>query len=534
MFAKLISAIILAGLLTACQSGETSSQERHHKQILTLNMHTEPPSLDPGQSSDSTSSFILSMLFDGLVSMGSDDTIQPAVAEEYSISDDRLTYTFKLRDSKWSNGMPVTSHDFEYAWRRTLDPEFPGDFAYHLYFIKGAKEARENHGSLDNIGIQTPDDKTIIVTLENPTPFFLELLILPCYFPLCEAVVKDNPNWYLDAGPDYVSNGPFKLVEWSHNNQIVVEKNPEYWNASHVKLSKIITLMVEDTTTELSLFDNGTIDWAGKPISVGLPTDSIPALAASGRLQTKPMAATYFYMFNVNKFPFNNEKLRKALAFAIDRKDIVKNIAKGNETPATCIVPPPFTLQTQECFKDADVEHAQRLFSEALEELNLTKESFPALVISYNTSEGHHKIAQAVQQQWRKALGIDVQLENQEWKVYLDKVQSQDFSIGRMSWLASYNDPFNFLDTFQYLNNPMNYPKWIDPAYTKLLEQSELESDPAKRKEILAKAERILIDAMPVVPVYFMTNTFLVNPSLKGYYMSPIGEVDFRYAYFEE
>ncbi|MDP1834810.1 MAG: peptide ABC transporter substrate-binding protein [Chlamydiales bacterium] len=531
---QFVSALLATALFTSCGRGQSTPEERHRHQELVINVISEPPTLDPGLASDSTSSLIITMVFEGLLMIAGEDKPRPAIAESYEVSEDRRTYTFKLRKSLWSNGMPLTAHDFEFAWKRALNPSFPGDFVYHMYVIKGAQDAKEGKAPVSDVAVQAIDDYTLKVELENPTPFFTELLVLPTFLPLCKAVVEKDPNWALEAGPNYVCNGPFKLASWTHNNQIVVEKNPDYWDANKVKLNNITILMVEDANTELSLFEDGEVDWAGKPVSIGLPTDSLPALKASGRLESRSIAATYFFLLNTKKPPFNNEKMRRAFAIALDRKDIVTNITGGDEIPATCVIPPPLRLQNQECFTDGDVKEARKLFQEALKEMKTTKEKLPTIVLSYNTSEGHHKIAQAVQQQWNAAFGVNVTLENQEWKVYLDKMKQADFMVGRMSWLASYNDAYTFLDLFKYADSPINYVGWQNAEYTMLLEQSLVAKDPKERLKLLQRAEKILIDSMPVIPVYFLTNTFLVDPHLQNYYMSPIGEVDFRYAYFED
>ncbi len=525
--------ILLAGALLGCQKSELSPEERWKQQVLALNLFSEPPTLDPGQATDAPSVTVLNMLFEPLMRRSADNLPQPAAAESVSVSEDGKTYTFHLRKSYWSNGDPVTAHDFIYAWKRVLNPTFPGDYAYQLYIIKGAEQAKEGKGSLDDVGLHAPDDYTLVVELVNPTPYFTELLQTACYLPIHQATDQHNPKWALEAGPDYVSNGPFRMATWTHNNELVVERNPLYWDATAVKLNKIIMLMVEDSNTELALFEDKAIDWTGKPISMGIPTDAIATLKESGRMEFYPMAAAYFYMFNVDKYPFQNANLRRAFAYAIDRQAIVTNIARGGEIPATCFVAPPLSLQKGECFQDNNIAEARRLFNLGLKELGITKKQLPPIVLSYNTSEGHHKIAQAVQQQWKAAFDIDVKLENLEWKVYLDKLQQGDFMIGRMSLIADYNDPYTFLNSYKYKKGHMNYTGWSEPSYRALVDEAIKTPDNIHRLELLKKAELELVDQMPAIPVYFLTNSFMRNPLLKGVYLSPIGDADFKTAYFE-
>ncbi len=534
MIVRFLVIFVALAALSSCQQSEANPEERHSKQVLAFNLSAEPPTLDPQVPADSASFVPLQLLFDGLMRHGEGYITEPAIADSVDISPDGKTYTFHLKRTRWSNGDPLTAHDFEYAWKRILAPSFPGEFAYQLYFIKGAERAKEGRIPVSQVGVQATDDDTLVVELENPTPFFLDLLTIPTFAPIPSKVVENNPNWALEASPSYVSNGPFLLREWTHHNQIVVERNPHYWDADKVKLNKIILSIVPDPSTELALFENGALDWAGKPLSSGLPSDSLPTLQSTGKLRYQPMPATGYFIFNINQAPFNNAKIRRAFALAINRHDIVNNILKGGEQPATCFVPPPLSLQHQECFHDADLKEARKLFAQGLKELQLTKDQLPPITLSYNTSEGHHKIAQAVQQQWNEAFGIPILLQNLEWKVYLDKLAQRDFSIARMGWHADYNDPYSFLDLFKHADNSANYNKWHSSRYTKLLDRAQRIQDSRQRKQVLASAEEVLIEQMPILPLYFLTNTYLVTPELKGYYFGPTGDVDFRHAYFEK
>lgn len=527
-------ALLALALLTIACGGDAGKSDHEQNQVLRLNMYTEPPTLDPGRASDTTSAMILHLVFDGLVRMGEGDVPLPAAAEKIDISPDGKTYTFTLRSSQWSNGDPVVAKDFEFAWKRILNPNFPGEYAYQMYILKNARQVKEGRLPLDALGVRTTDTHTLVVELERPVPFFLDMLAIHCFLPLNHKVVGRNPNWAYEAGPDFVTNGPFLLQSWKHNNEIILVKNPTYWDSQAVKLSKITISMIEDVNTELSLFQKGALDWAGKPVSIGLPIDSMPALKRSGQLQFKRDAAVYFYELNTLTPPLHNANFRKALAYAINRKAIVDNITQGGELPATGIVPSSMKLQEEPYFQDGDQVEAKRLFDLSLKEMKLTPAQLPKIVLSYNTSEAHSKIAQAVQQQWKDALGLNVTLENADWKVYLDKLQQRDFTVARLSWKAAYNDPVNFLELMQYADNPMNRSGWHNPQYAKLIERSHFAQDPQERKELLQQAEKILVAEMPVIPVYYLSNNFLKNPRLRGVYYSPLGDADFTRAYFGE
>ncbi|MFP3387906.1 peptide ABC transporter substrate-binding protein [Brevibacillus sp. SIMBA_040] len=498
-------------------------------QVLKMNLHSEPPTADPGISEDTTSAAIIRATFDGLTRIGADGKAHESAAESYTISEDMLTYTFKIRDAKWSNGDPVTAKDFEYAWKRALDPVTASNYAYQLYYVKNGEKANKKEVSLDDVGVKALDGKTLEVKLENPTPFFLELTAFPTYFPVNKKVIDANAKWAGEA-KTHVGNGPFKMETWEHKSKLVLVKNDNYWDKDTVKLDRIEFSMVEDENTELSMFENGELDWAGAPMS-SLPTDAIPALKDQGKITTQPIAGTYWYKFNTEKAPFNNVKIRKAFAYSIDRKSLIDNILQTGQIPATGAVPPSMVLNPNGYFKDNDLEEAKKLLEEGLKEAGLTK--LPAITLSYNTSEGHKKIAEAIQDQWKKHLGVDVKLENKEWKVYLEDMHNGNFQVGRMGWLGDFNDPINFLELYKEKMGGNNDTRWENPKYKELLNQSALEADPEKRKKILADAEQILMDDMPIMPIYFYTNSWVQNPKVKDIVIGGLGDVDWKWAKIE-
>jgi oligopeptide transport system substrate-binding protein len=498
--------------------------------VLKLNLHSEPPTADPGLAEDSTSGAITRATFDGLTRLGADGKYHESVAEKIDVSEDGLTYTFHLRDSKWSNGEPVTAHDFEFAWKRVLDPKTAANYAYQLYYIKNAE--KYNKGEIKDaaqVGVKALDDKTLQVTLENPTPYFLELTAFYTYFPVSKKVVEANPKWATEAAT-HVGNGPFKMESWEHKNKLVLVKNDNYWDKDAVKLDRIEFSMVEDENTELSMFDNGELDWAGAPLS-SIPTDAIPALKDSGKLITEPIAGTYWYKFNTEKPPFNNVKIRKAFAYAINRQAIIDNVTQTNQQPAMGAVPPSMALKPDGYFKDNDVETAKKLLAEGMKELGISK--LPPITLSYNTSEAHKKIAEAIQDQWKKALGVEVKLENKEWKVYIEDLHQGKFQIGRMGWLGDFNDPINFLELFKDKNGGNNDTRWEHPKFKELLNKSALEKDPEKRKAILAEAEAIFMEEMPVAPIYFYTQSYVKKDNVKGVVLGALGDVDWKWATIE-
>ncbi len=526
--------IISSLFLTSCGNDNGPSKLT---QNLRLNLATEPPSLDPRTLSDSTSSAVNTMLYEGLTRMQPDGKPGPGIAEEIEISKDLKTYRFTLRDCTWTNGDPVSAYDFEYAWKEILNSSFEAPNAYKLYVIKNAAKAKTGKVPSDEIGVQALDEKTLVVTLKNPTPYFLELTASQIFYPVNRNVAQRNPNWASKAGEDFVTNGPFTLQSWKHHNEIILTKNQNYWDSDNVKLERIKMVMVNDESTELYMFENKELDWAGCPIS-RLPSDAIPSLREEGRLNSRPIAGVEYYKFNTERFPFNNVKIRKAFSYAINRKDIIENFLPDRHSIATGIIPPSLSLQETPYFKDGDVEMARELFNSALEEMGITKKELPTITLSYNNCETHGRLAQVIQQQWNEAFGIQVKLETCEWKVHIDKLCKHDFQIGRDSWTATFEDPINFLKVYKYLNDSIsggnNGTQWNNQQYTDLLDKAATLTDPEKRNKILHDAERLIIEEMPFAPIYFMTDTFVKAPKLKDYYISSVGNIDFKWADFDD
>ncbi|WP_349410255.1 peptide ABC transporter substrate-binding protein [Pseudalkalibacillus sp. SCS-8] len=535
--------LVLSMVLAACSGGDDKDKAGDDgksggsgdvAQELNVNINTEPFSLNPGLANDTTSSAVLLQTFEGLTRINQDGEPEPAMAKEIKKSDDLTTYTFTLRDDvKWTNGDPVTAQDFEWAWKWVLDPKTDAQYAYQLFYVKNAEKAKNGDVSVDEVGVKALDEKTLEVTLENPTPYFEELTAFYTYFPVNSKIAKENPDWYQDAGELYTSNGPFKMTTWEHSDKIILEKNEDYWDAGAVKLNKITMIMVNDPNTELNMYKNGELDWAGSPTG-NIPLEAIPTLKKEGDLQIKPIAGTYWYKFNTEKEPFNNANIRKAFAYSINRQAIVEQITKGGQVPAMGAVPPTMFPENEKgYFKDNDVETAKELLEKGMEELGYDSvEDFPEITLSYNTSEAHAKIAQAIQDMWKNNLGIDVSLENAEWAVYIEKLHAGDYQIGRLGWLGDFNDPINFLELYKEKGGN-NDTRWTNEDYKELLNKSAKETDAEKREELLKQAEQILMDEMPVSPIYFYTNVYVKNDKVKDVVISGLGDVQYKWAHIE-
>lgn len=532
MFLRILL-ILIACSLSAC----SGNVKRVSQQRMRLNLYCEPPSLDPRKFTDSTSANVLIMLFEGLTRVGFDHKPHPAAAEEILISKDKRTYTFKLRETYWSNGDPVDAEDFAYAWRKILDPKFPSLFAYKLYVIKNAAAIKEGKLPMEELGVRVVDTKTLEVTLNHPTPYFLELTSFPTFYPVNKKIDEISPEWASEPGAFYVSNGPFTLKHWEHESEIVVEKNPRYWDAQKINLQSIHLSMIDDTTTEFYMYEMGELDWAGSPIS-NLPPEFIPALKQEGKIKIAPATAVYYYKINTDDPTLSNRKIRQALGLCINRHAIVEHITQAGQEPALGLVPPMPGWKKNTLFKDGDIEKARMLFAEGLDEMGIERNDFPTLTLSYNTNREHQKIAQAIQQQWKEGLGIKVELETSDWKVYLSKINKQNYQIGRMGWVGDFHDPVSFLEPFKYRDNPNiggnNETGWEHPDYADYLDRAEREIDEKRRAKLLRNAEELLIDEMPIIPIFYINLAYLKKPYVQNVYTSSLGIIDFKEAYLEE
>lgn len=499
--------------------------------ILRIGIADDPSTLDPRKARDTNSLTILKMLFEGLMRIGKNDFPELALAENVEISEDLKKYTFHLREAFWTNGDPVLASDFIYSWQKTLHPKFLADHCFQLYFLKNAKAIKEGKLPSQELGAKALDARTLEVELDNPTPYFLELLAFPVFFPVNEKIDHQTPHW-ADGVETYVSNGPFMLKDWRHSNQLFVEKNPTYWDAKNVKLARIEMVMLQETTA-YNMYEKKALDWVGSPLST-LPLDALSDLKKKGLLYMKPILGTYFIRTNVERVPFDDVLLRKAFALAINRQALVDFVTQGNQVAALALVPPVLDLQHDPYFSDAALDEAKTLFEQALRERGLTRENFPKITLTYSSGERNHLIAQALQQQWFEAFGINIHLEAVEKKVYFDRISKQDFQLASSYWLADFNDPINFLEVFKYKDASTNNTHWEDPNFIRLLDESKKVSDSELRKKVLMQCEKILMDQMPIIPIFHYTMLYLKNEALKDEMFTSLGNLDFKWAYIED
>jgi len=529
MFKK--SALIITSIFAAfgCQSPTDKKMEKEccalpkaHSHVLRINIGQEPRTIDPARARDLQSITLVKMFYEGLTRIGAGDKIEPAIAEKIDISADLLTYTFHLRDATWSSGDPVTAHDFVYAWKRCLKPDTIAENAFQLYVIKNGKGCKEGTCTLDELKAEALDDRTLRIELENPTPYFLELASYPAFFPM-NAKTLENET---------ISNGPFNMKEWRHHDKISVEKNNKYWDAENVDVKGIDLLMVKEEA-ELAMFENQQIDWAGSPLST-IPVDAIPELRKKNILRSQPILGTYFLRLNTESKLLASPKLRRALSFGIDRQGIVEHVLLGSQVAAEGYVPTALNLRDGSYFENLEEDTVIRMFEEGLAESGLTRDDFAKIEMLYSSDERNQRIANALQERWIRLFGVQIKLFGVERKVYLEKLNHGDFQIAAGSWLADFGDAFSFLEVFKEKKSSTNHTCWGDQDYAKLLESSNQEPDPAQRQALLASCEKILLDAMPIIPIFHYNMLYVKNERVKNIYVSRMGGIDFRWARFDE
>jgi oligopeptide transport system substrate-binding protein len=495
------------------------------EQHLKVNLKKEPVSLDPRKGNDMVASQLHFMLFEGLLKLNPDLTLSPAQAKSYEVSDDRKTYIFHLRDTTWSDGTPVTAYDFEKSWKSILNPVFPCPDAYLLYTIKNAKFAKKGEVPLYQVGITSRDAKTLIVELEYPAPFFLQTVASSVFLPVNFQLDSKEPDW-ADSSKNFISNGPFVLKDWKLNQEIVLEKNGYYRQAEEVKLDRVSFEIIDNESTVLYLYSSGHFDLVGTPLSF-IPSMIHHDAEKKKLLHFFPVATTKFLAFNTAIFPFNNANIRRAFSYAINRKDIVEHISQLGQQEALTVIPPALLPGQPNLFNDADDERAREFLKKGLQELQLQPKDLNSITFMYCSSAVNQSIAQELQNRWSKVLGVDINLENMEFKLLHDRSKKGEFSIGLFAWLADYSDPMNILERFQDKTSHRNYSKWQNDSYNLLLTQALKASSQNEYLQKIKEAEQLLVDEMPITGLYHDNYVFLIQPHVRNFAISPLGHIYF-------
>ncbi len=498
-------------------------------QVININWGAEPPSLDPGLATDTTSGDVISNIMDPLVKLDKDLQPTPSLAKSWTVSKDGKTVTFELRDDgRWTNGDPVTAQDFEWSWKRTISPDLGADYAYQFFGIVGAAEynaCEKNCDALrDKVGVKALDDHTLQVKLTSQQPWFVQQVAHHSFLAVHRATVEKFGRKWTEP-QNIVTDGPFKLARWNHDSRLDLVKWNGWRNADQVKLKRINGSMITEGTTALRAFEAGELDTSGQ----GLPPVDLPRLKGTPEYAQYPGLGTYYYGLNVKTVP--DVKQRRAMALAIDRQTIIDNIAQGDQEPATGFTPkgmPGFDTLTP----NSPWLPPQGDMAEAKELMSQVKSPQKDVTLLINNAPGHKEIAVAVQSMWQK-LGLHVTISQQDWAQYLQFLgppPDPSMDAFRLGWIADYVDAMNFLELWK-CGSGNNNTNFCDPGYDKLVEQARKTADNGQRYGVYKQLEDKLVGkdgAMPIVPIYWYTFVQLERTSIKdSLNISPLGLTDY-------
>ena len=541
--AVVLAATLATSLFIGCGDSSSNSGSSSSNQQLVFNLGEDPETMDPTLNNSSGAGTMILNAFEGLMVLDENDQPVEGTAESMEVSEDGLVYTFKIReDAKWSDGEAVTADNFKYSWLRALNKETAAEYAYQLFYIKNAEKFYNGEATAEEVGINVIDEKTLEVTLETPTAYFPQLLAFTTYVPLREDIVSANPEGWATNPETYVSNGPFKLVQWDMKDQLVFEKNENYWDKDSVKLESLTFKLVTDDTTAYSELKAGNFDMVNS-----VPTNEIEPGIEEGLVHVNPKLGNYYFAINVGKQDtlsedvkevLNNKLVRQALNLAIDRQEIIDNVGKAEQIPAYSFVPQGITdengndFASKEYYDPSDMEGNIAKAKELLKEAGYENgNGIPTIELMYNSEGAHKDICQIIQQNWEE-IGVNVELTNQEWAVFLNTRQQGDYQIARHGWIGYYIDPMTFLDLW-VTGGGNNDCGFSNARYDELIAAAKVETDSAKRLEMLREAEDILMDEMPILPIYYYTTVTAANENVKGVRISTLGKISFKYAYKE-
>lgn len=530
---KLLAVTALVTSFASCS--KNTVDDSTPLQTLRASIGASPQSLDPHQIAGVPSQRVVAALADTLLHMNPESLQpEPGAAESWTMSDDGLVYTFQLRQAgKWSDGSPVTAGDFVFSWQRILSPRMGHYYAQDFYPIVGAQAFNKGETTdFSTVGVKALDDHSLQFTLNSPDPLFAKRMTHETTAPVQpDNILKfaelDDPVSKWTRPGNMITNGPFRLVAWELNKIIELEKNPYYWDADNVRLEKLLIYPIEDQATEERMFRSGQLDaiYTGRILEqkIAYYRENNP-----DALRTQSYYATYFYIFNTQKPPFDNTLVRKALSLAVDREKITSSVLKAGQQPAHTLSP-----ATPGYHNSRSIAFNPEAARKALEEAGYPNgEGFPAVTLTYNTSEDHRKVAIAIQQMWKKYLNLDIAIENQEWKVFLSNRKQHNFEIARAGSSSSYADPLDFLSSY-VTGHGMNDTSWSNAEYDALVEQALKEMNTEKRYALMEQAEDILMEELPLVPINYYVSSYLIAPKVKGVVLNSIDQPNYKPIYIE-
>lgn len=533
--------LFLSLILSGCgKTVQASLQE------ITVNLGDEPATLDPQLVYDVIPMRVINAVFEGLCRKDQNGRPIPGAADFWNISEDKLTYTFHIRnDATWWDGSKVTAADFKKAWLRALNPQpenhEPSYMGSLLFCIKGAMEYASGQGKEEDVGVEAKDDNTLVVTLVKPAPYFLDLVCSSVFMPVNEGFFNNQPEengvtTYGSEAWNIIGNGPFLIKDWKHDDSIVLVKNSKYWNASNIKVDKIVFKMIKDNSSAFTSFKAGEID----VVDITEQSNRLQTDKKKNTIKSYDVGVTQYISFNNEDPLLKNENIRKALSYAIDRETLTQKVlydgskkALGFVNPVISGIDGTFRDEAGDLFKDNDLYNAKLLFAKGLAELKLNK--MPEISLLIDDKETSRRDAQAIQEMWRKKLGLEVEIEAMPFDAMTEKMMGKDYQMALLMWSADFNDPTAFLDVFRS-ENFFNVAFYNNTDFDSLLEKANLETDENKRMKMLIEAEKMVIEDMAVCPVYFLCQNYAVSNKIKGFVRgnSAIQDFDFYWTYIDE
>ena len=487
-----------------------------------VNLGTEPPSLDWSLATDHVSFNVIANLMVGLTEFDKQLKPAPVIAKSWDILEGGRKIVFHLRDDvQWSDGQKVRAQDFEYSWKRLLNPKTASEYAYILFDIVNAQEYHEGKvAEPREVGVQAQDDVTLAVQLRHPASYFLAITTFEVTFPQRQDIVEKFESHWTDPG-NIITNGPFLLSAWKHEDEIELRANPNFFRGKPA-MERVTMYMVNEKTTALAMYEQGQLDFIDNH---SIPIFEKSKLAHKLGFKHVPQLRGYYYGFITDRKPFDDPQVRKAFTMAIDR-NVFSSILHGGEQAAPSWIPPGMLAHNSKIGLPFNPPEARRLLREAGYP---NGKGFPPVVLAYNTEEDHKMVAEAVQGMWQRNLGVVVTLDNQEWKVYLAKLQNNPPNIFRLGWGADYPDPDNFMKLFTATSGN-NLTHWKNARYDQLLERAAREPDPAKRAKLYDEAQKILCETdLPIMPLFWTAESTLLNPRYTGLELNSMARMDLRH-----
>jgi oligopeptide transport system substrate-binding protein len=520
----LFFSILVVLTLTSCQSGP-----KKHKSTLRVNISTDPATLDPRKGCDLNSATLHFLLYEGLVRQEPNKKDDLGIAKDISISDDGLTYTFTLRKAYWSNGTPITTYDFIQTFKDMLSPSFPCPNAHLLYCIKNAKKAKQGLISQRHIGIKGIDYRTLEITLESPTPYFLDILTFCNFSPVNQNIAQVNPLYAHTKHQPLVSNGPYTLVKYTPGQEMILEKNPYYWDKDNVSLDRMIISIIDNAQTTLNLFEKGLIDYIGLPFTQ-IPQEVIGQDKYKESIKCGNLPASTLLSFNLDSKIFKNENIRKAFCLSVDRKEVYYSILDRDEkcegisyfsknlehTPKPYF---PMTPQSQ---------LARSYLKKGLEDLKLDMCDLKQLSLVHSNYGKYAHLAQILQEQWSKNLGVLIQLNTIEHKAFLSKLYAKDYDITLCCWIAQYLHKMNFFERFVHKDHNKNYPGYNSFEYNELISKLSSTNDLDQAHEIHQKLEELLVNSYCIIPIYHWNNQYMLSNNIESFESLPGGSMCYK------